>query len=196
MLDDIKRVNTQTNLIKKYIPNFGAAKATKDKEEDGRQDTIGEDSVESDKDVSGIQKESSQKSLQLKTNLRRRESIKQELLEGVDSDEDILEDLVKRVEEINELEKAGHVDSEEQIEEQKKKEAAKLRQLLQLHSNEIGNLAQLTEKQRQLLIESLSNCDKKISVLSRFANVPRKDYVHYNTEQMRIYNLLNGQNDS
>ena len=144
VLDDIRRVNTSTNLIKKYIPNFGAAKAPKD-EDGGRQETIGEDSVESDKDVTRVEsatpQESAANSQQLKNRLHRRESIKQELLEGVDSDEDILEDLVKRVEEINELEKAGHVNSDEQIEEQKKKEAAKLRQLLQMHSNDIGSLA-------------------------------------------------------
>ena len=51
--------------------------------------------------------------LKLKQTLNRRVSIQQDLLDGVDSDEDILNDLVKRVEEINELEKIGHVDSEE-----------------------------------------------------------------------------------
>ena len=92
----------------------------------------------------------------LKQTLNRRVSIQQDLLDGVDSDEDILDDLVKRVEEINELEKVSLVDSEEQKLELKKKEAAKLKQLLELHSQDIGNLAQLNEKQRRLLIESLA----------------------------------------
>ena len=113
MLADMKETNLKTNLIEKYIPNFGAAK---DVHNEPEQIVIGEASEDSSKDVSekdSLTTEQTPRSVKkghnynYKSKLRRRESIKQELLEGVDSDDDdeILDNLVKRVEEFNEQEK-------------------------------------------------------------------------------------------
>ena len=58
--------------------------------------------------LNGQKAKESGKNYQYKKHITRRESIKQELLEGVDSEDEIFDDLVKRVEEIHQLEKAGN----------------------------------------------------------------------------------------
>ena len=53
---------------------------------------------------------------------------------------------------------------------------------------------ELTAEQRDLLLKGTEG--KKVSLLSKFANIHRKDYIEYSDKQMAVYRLLNGQNDS
>ena len=59
-------------------------------------------------------------------------------------------------------------------------------------SGKNGDLDGLDPEMRALLTQgSAIGGGKHTSMLSKFANVDRKDYVHYNQEQLRIYRLLN-----
>lgn len=59
------------------------------------------------------------------------------------------------------------------------------------------SFADLTPEEQAILINgSAALGGQKMSMLSKFANIQRKDYVVYNNNQMRIFQMLNGQNDS
>ena len=63
---------------------------------------------------------------------------------------------------------------------------------MQMNIGEVIDLSELTPEQRDFLLNGSELGGKKISMLSQFANIKRKDYVEYNNKQMAIYNLLNG----
>lgn len=62
-----------------------------------------------------------------------------------------------------------------------------------MNMSTLVDLSSLTPEQRSLIKEVSG---KNVSALSKFANIQRKDYVEYNQDQMAVYKLLNGQNDS
>lgn len=69
-------------------------------------------------------------------------------------------------------------------------------QLLQMQLSSLKDLADLTPEQRDLILNGDNSGGKRISMLSKFANIHRKDYVEYNQAQIQVYNLLHGRNDS
>ena len=86
----------------------------------------------------------------------------------MDSDDEVLDDLVRRAEEIH---KAETTTNKRDREEQKKKEYEKLRELLALHFKDARRLDELPPEQRAVLVEGASENGIKISALSSFTNV-------------------------
>ena len=69
----------------------------------------------------------------------------------------------------------------------------KLRQEMADNLRRLSDPSQISDTQK-VLIEKVTG--KTLSTMSQISAVKQKDYVNYNNEQLRIFRILNSQNES